>query len=403
MAILPNPRFGTEEYPEKIARRLRIVNVATWLVAAGTALFAIKRPWDPDRITIIVAICLAMVPLLHRFGPVAAPVALIGLVYIQACRIILEIGTGDGIILNFLLAAPVCILVLGVERAWIAAILAFLGAALAIGLNLIVPHDTGAITPTALAINFSVNFACNVAIAYAVMLYVARQADRAEIAAERERERSEALLANMLPPTIAERLKNKSGEGQIADAHAEATVLFMDMAGFTSLAGTVTPNVLVQFLNNVYTRLDDLVEQHGLEKIKTSGDAYMVVGGVPEAIEDHAGKIAALALDARKMMGQVINPLGQAMSVRIGIATGTVVAGVVGKKKFFYDVWGDAVNIASRMETTAEPGEIQVSASAFALLRDRFEFRERGVVDVRGKGTMRTWYLSGVIERSLAE
>src|SRR5690606_28753311 len=124
--------------------------------------------------TIIIAICLAMVPLLHRLSPIAAPLAFVGLIYFQACRPILEVGTADGVILSFLLAAPVSILVVCVERAWIAAILACLGAALAIGLNLAVPHDTGVMTQTALAINFSVNFALNVAIAFAVMLYVAR-------------------------------------------------------------------------------------------------------------------------------------------------------------------------------------------------------------------------------------
>jgi adenylate cyclase len=395
LGYFPNLRYGTGRYPEKIARRLRVVNITAWLVAFGEAMFAIKRPTDPDRFTILIAICTALVPLLHRFGPVAAPVALILLVYVQATRIVLTVGTGDGVSLGFLLVAPVSIFVLGVERAWVAALLAILGAILAIYLNVTMPYSTGDLPLEALQINFTLNVVLNMATAFAVVFYVARQAARAEALVERERDRSDTLLANILPPVIAERLKDRSGDAEIADAYPDATVLFIDMAGFTALTGATTPDRLVRFLNEVYSRFDALVERYGLEKIKTSGDAYMVVGGVPEPLADHAAQVADFALAARDAMAGIADPLGRPMPVRVGIATGPVVAGVVGKRKFFYDVWGDAVNTASRMESTGEIGHIQVSPTTHALLVDRFDFTERGLIEVKGKGPMRTWFLVG--------
>jgi adenylate cyclase len=146
-------------------------------------------------------------------------------------------------------------------------------------------------------------------------------------------------------------------------------------------------------LNGVFTRLDALVERHGLEKIKTTGDAYMVVSGVPEPRPDHAEALADLALAMRDALAGLVDPKGRAVPVRIGLASGPVVAGVVGTRKFFYDVWGDAVNTAARMEQTGEPGKIQVAPETYERLKDHFELKKRGVVEVRGKGEMRTWFL----------
>jgi adenylate cyclase len=165
------------------------------------------------------------------------------------------------------------------------------------------------------------------------------------------------------------------------------------MAGFTARAGDLDPDDLVRFLNRTFTMLDALVESHGLEKIKTTGDAYMVVSGVPAPRPDHAFAMAALALDMQETLAGLVDPKGRAVPVRIGLASGPVVAGVVGTRKFFYDVWGDAVNLASRMESAGEPGKIQVTDEMRNLLGDRFAFEERGLVEVKGKGEMRTWFL----------
>jgi adenylate cyclase len=165
------------------------------------------------------------------------------------------------------------------------------------------------------------------------------------------------------------------------------------MAGFTSHAADLSPDELVVFLNTTFTMLDTLVERHGLEKIKTTGDAYMVVSGVPTPRPDHATALATLALDMRDRLVGLVDPKGRPMMIRIGLATGPVVAGVVGRRKFFYDVWGDTVNLASRMESTGEPGQIQVTSEMHALLQDCFELEERGHIEVKGRGEMHTWFL----------
>jgi adenylate cyclase len=157
----------------------------------------------------------------------------------------------------------------------------------------------------------------------------------------------------------------------------------------------MTPPELIRFLNDVYVQIDNLVERRGLEKIKTTGDAYMVVSGVPEPRADHAAEIADLALDIRDATAGLVDAKGDAATMRIGIASGPVVAGVIGKRKFFYDVWGDAVNMASRMESAGEAGKIQVASETWKLLGDGFVLEKRGVIDVRGKGPVQTWFLIG--------
>ena len=179
---------------------------------------------------------------------------------------------------------------------------------------------------------------------------------------------SQSCGSSILPPPVAERLKNRA-DALVADAYPEASILFTDMAGFTARASDTTPEELVRFLNDVFTKLDALVERHGLEKIKITGDAYMVVSGVPEPRSDHAEALAELALDIRDALVGLVDPKGREVPVRIGIASGPVVAGVVGTRKFFYDVWGDAVNIASRMESTGEAGKIQVAVQTYEQLR----------------------------------
>ena len=181
----------------------------------------------------------------------------------------------------------------------------------------------------------------------------------------------------------------------IADRYDDASILFADIAGFTERASEIAPCDLVAFLDDVYSEFDLLVDRHGLEKIKTTGDAYMVVSGVPNPRADHAQALAALALDMAQAVARMRDPRGHGVGMRIGLASGPVVAGVVGSRRFFYDVWGDAVNVASRMESTDPTGHIQVPQDVYERLRDRFELEERGDVEIKGKGVMHTWYLVG--------
>ena len=208
-----------------------------------------------------------------------------------------------------------------------------------------------------------------------------------------EQEKSERLLLNILPQPIAERLKQ--GQSNIADGFAEVTILFADIVGFTEISARVSPEELVNLLNQIFSAFDRLTEEYGLEKIKTIGDNYMVAGGLPMPQPDHAEVIAEMALDMQQEILRFSIECGKPLNIRIGINTGPVVAGVIGTKKFIYDLWGDAVNTASRMESQGIPGKIQVSASTYNLLQNKYSFEERGIIQVKGKGEMTTYLLTG--------
>lgn len=216
------------------------------------------------------------------------------------------------------------------------------------------------------------------------------QAYLAELKAEQER--SEALLLNILPRSIVQRMKQNE---VIADGFQEATVLFSDIVGFTQLAAHMAPAALVNMLNEVFSAFDKLVIEFGVEKIKTIGDAYMIAAGLPEKRDDHAQIAAHLALAMRQTIAKAANETGHPLKIRIGLNSGPLVAGVIGTHKFIYDIWGDTVNTASRMESHSLPDEIQVSETTYALLRDEFVFEPRGRIDVKGKGLMETYFLRG--------
>jgi guanylate cyclase len=207
---------------------------------------------------------------------------------------------------------------------------------------------------------------------------------------ERERARSERLLLNVLPAAVAERLKR--GDTNIADGFDAVTVLFADLVGFTALSEKLPPQELVALLNRVFSAFDEISDRFGLEKIKTIGDAYMLVGGVPDSRPDHARTVAEAALEIRAAVERIG---GGALAIRIGIHTGPVVAGVIGKRKYAYDLWGDTVNLASRMESHGVVGGIQVTERTQKVLVEDFELEERGPVDVKGKGAIRTFLLKG--------
>jgi class 3 adenylate cyclase len=206
-------------------------------------------------------------------------------------------------------------------------------------------------------------------------------------------EKNEELLQNILPPAIADRLKQE--ERSIADGFANVTVMFADLAGFTNLAHTLPPSELVSFLNEVFSRFDRIAGKHGLEKIKTIGDAYMVAGGIPTPRADHVEAISDMAIEMMDELGRIRTETGMPIEMRIGINSGPVVAGVIGEKKFIYDLWGDTVNIASRMESQGVTGQIQITDATRMHLPSRFVLEPRGEVEIKGKGTMETWFLTG--------
>ena len=206
-----------------------------------------------------------------------------------------------------------------------------------------------------------------------------------------ERRKSDRLLFNTLPQAIANRIKQ--GEHNIADWFSEVTILFADIVGFTSLSERVPPEQMIQLLNEIFSALDRLSEQHGLEKIRTIGDNYMVAAGVPVQRADHAKAIAEMALGIQREIHQFNQRHDVDIKMRVGINTGSVIGGVVGTQKMLYDIWGDAVNTASRMESHGIPGKIQVTRKTAIILKDQYVFKRRGTLDIKGKGAMETYLL----------
>jgi adenylate cyclase len=206
-----------------------------------------------------------------------------------------------------------------------------------------------------------------------------------------EQEKSERLLLSILPAPVAKQLKQ--GHSTIAQDYAEASVLFADIADFTEICTHRSAIEVVNLLNQIFSAFDQLAERHGLEKIKTIGDAYMLASGVPLPRIDHAEAIANMALDMQEAIEKFNHSSGESLALRIGISTGPVVAGVIGTRKFAYDLWGDTVNTASRMESQGVPGCIQVTAGTYQRLQHRYHLEARGRIPVKGKGSMVTYWL----------
>jgi class 3 adenylate cyclase len=231
------------------------------------------------------------------------------------------------------------------------------------------------------------------AVAFAVLASFAQQRNDALAALRVEQEKSEALLRNVLPSAIAERLKGATQ--MIADHFDATTILFADVVDFTPLSERLPPAEVVGMLDQLFSRFDALVERHGLEKVKTVGDCYMAAAGVPNPRPDHARAAALLALDMRDVVATSAVAAWPGLEVRIGMNSGPVVGGVIGTKRFLYDLWGDAVNTASRMESHGTPGEIQMTRATYELLKGGFVCTLRGTIPIKGKGQMETWYLEG--------
>lgn len=250
--------------------------------------------------------------------------------------------------------------------------------------------------PGVVTMFFALNIAAVSAIVFTLLISFVNQKNRAFALLRVEQEKSESLLLNILPKEIAAILKNESRT--IADHFDGASILFADMVGFTPLTAQMEPRAIVELLNGVFSHFDELAEKYDVEKIRTIGDSYMVASGVPRPRPDHAQALAHMALDMQAYIRRDPACVQRKLDFRIGINSGPVVAGVIGRKKFTYDLWGDAVNIASRMESQSLPGKIQISRATFELIKDEFRCEQRGVVVVKGKGEMETWYLLGAGE-----
>jgi guanylate cyclase len=233
-------------------------------------------------------------------------------------------------------------------------------------------------------------------LALMMIWYLLKQRDNAMEQLAQEKDLTESLLLNVLPESIAQRLKLNPFGGQIiADQTDEASILFADVVDFTPLSAQLNPQELISLLDRLFTRFDALTEQFGLEKIKTVGDCYMVAAGVPAAQPDHALQITRLALAMQSAMADEKRPDGSPLNIRIGINSGVVVAGVIGRKKFIYDLWGDAVNVASRMESHGAAGVVQITRATYERIQNHFTCEPRGAIEVKGKGLTEVWHVVG--------
>lgn len=299
----------------------------------------------------------------------------------------------SGMILWATLTPLAALALLGTRRSapWL---VAFLAELVVLALTDARLAESPASLPTGFVVTFFVLNVMGVTVsAYVMLAYFVEQRERAHRELESERERSERLLLNVLPEPIAERLKAQPGV-VIAEHHDAVSVLFADIVGFTVRSATMAPEDVVALLDQVFSSFDRLADAAGVEKIKTIGDAYMLVGGLPEPRPDHLAAVASTALAMRDEIASIAARSGQDwLAVRIGIDSGPVVAGVIGRRKFIYDLWGDTVNTASRMESHGQPGQIQVTRRVATALGPQFAARPRGTIEVKGKGPMATFLL----------
>jgi adenylate cyclase len=285
----------------------------------------------------------------------------------------------------------------GVEsgiRWFVVWLILFLGS----GLAAIVLGGTSPLPAWFSSLMLALNIAVSAVIVFTLLALFAKQRQDALAGLRTAQERAETLLLNILPGSIAERLKDSPQT--IADQFPAASVLFADVVDFTPRSDGLTAAEVVGLLDRLFGEFDTLAERYGLEKIKTIGDAYMVASGVPDPRPDHARVLALLALDMAAAT-RSDGPVGDLdLVLRIGINSGPVVAGVIGRKRFLYDLWGDAVNTASRMESQGTPDRIQITRATYELIKDEFDCEYRGTVPVKGKGDMETWYLIGRRDRA---
>jgi adenylate cyclase len=287
------------------------------------------------------------------------------------------------------LLAPLGALLFDEPRRALRWLTAYLSLAILSGYFEFHPLVLSSLSPATVTFFFILNISTVSAISIFLLAYFVNEKNRLFALLRGEQAKSENLLLNILPGEIAAILKNESRT--IADHYTEASILFADMVGFTSLSAKLAPAEMVELLNEAFSFFDSLVDKYDVEKIRTIGDSYMVASGVPRRRANHAQALVWMALEMRDFIATHTFRNGQQVSFRIGINSGPVIGGVIGKRKFVYDVWGDAVNIASRMESHGTGGTIQITRATYELIKDEFVCERRGTVDIKGKGEMEVW------------
>ena len=395
--------IGTHDYPKRQAQRIVLTNVMVSVTVAMTYVHIICFAlYDFDQLKgliagfLVGATAFLATPFLHKKNPYLGSIYNLTLWIIYGCAMVFIFGSASGVHFYFLAGAAGAMLIMGTYQNLVSVLSMILQIGLFIYFDIagIPPADFLQATPGFIRSLYFAAILLSMLFIFCMVYYAFYQAQLAEDALEREYEYSEKLLSNMLPASIAAQLKRNPGQ-TIADKHEDVTILFADIVGFTPRAQDQTATDLVKFLNTLFIRFDGLATKHKLEKIKTIGDAFMVAGGMPDPQPDHAVRVARMALDMMTETQMYAEETGESLDLRIGIHTGPVVAGVIGSQKPFYDVWGDTVNTAARLETYGTNGQIQVTAETKELLDSVFAFERRGDVEIKGKGKLDLWYLSG--------
>ena len=396
---------GTAPYPRAIRRRLAIVNLMALLIAAFSAIYAVLFAFEgvtlywPLIVANLVLVAVALlIPLAHRINDIAAALILALAEFVALFFFVWALGRDSGIQINYIIAAAVAFALYGLSHLRIVLAVSTLALALHVAAWFLFPPERALIAadPFLLAnlyVSSAVTAFCIIAL---IVGYAFTAADRAHAAAD-------SLLANILPEAIADRLKACPGE-RVADAVPDASVLFSDLVGFTQLAKELGAERTVGLLDAIVTAFDRLAATHGVEKVKTIGDGYMAVSGVSSPTPDHLDRLARMALQMPPLVAKLSVEHGVDLKIRIGIDGGRVMAGVIGADKFSYDVWGETVNLAARLESHGLPGEIQVTRALRLSLGDRFLFERRGSIEVKGVGVIETWLLKAEqVTRTAAE
>lgn len=387
---------GTDGMSESDRRSLAVANVTGYLGAMSSTSFAISFALIDFQTlkaavfgNIASALATAAIPFVHRFGRTAGPFYLAFVFYISLFFFVSVLGREAGIQLNYIAASAIIVVIFGVERIRIATAVVAIGLFLHLAAWFIYPSGNawGALSPLLAAQLYAQSATTIMIILGVVVWYILSLLETAQ-------ERSQALLYNILPAQIARRLV-ETPTAKVAERHVDTTIMFADLCGFTRLMSTLDAGAVVDLLNDIFTELDALTEKYGAEKIKTIGDAYMVCAGVPEHRADHAELVANLAIDIVSTVHKFAEQRKLPLNIRIGIESGSVVAGIIGASKFAYDVWGGAVNVAARLEPQAKSGEIVIGERTHALIADHFETAPLGPVELRGLGSYNVWRLDG--------
>lgn len=387
---------GTEGYPPDTKRRLMILNMISYLIAVTTAIYSVQNSFmDYERYRPVILLNTALffvmltVPFLHRFGDIAAAMVILTSEYIALFLFTAMIGRSSGLHLQFFVVAAAAFVVLGLDRIRLILLVIAGAAVLHLTAWFWFPRSAALIDAEREVLD-----ALYIQAALTTFALIAASVYYAFRLAEKARAETDSILRNILPDSVVERLKAEPGR-VIADSFPKATILFADISGFVALARRLGAEETVALLNAIVTEFDALAEHHGVEKIKTIGDAYMVASGLPVETADHVHRLARMALDMQSVIERVAAEKALDLRIRIGMASGPVMAGVIGRRKFTYDIWGDAVNLAARLEGLSQPGRILVCPQCGADLGDGFVLEPRGEVEIKGLGPRETWFLVG--------